>query len=99
MQACALLGAWTLAAVSRHIDTQFCSDQACAEATLITRAMIETRQDFHIGVPPCGWLVSLARADSTVRVVYRNYSARWRWKTYANSMITASTARLSPALA
>ena len=60
MQACALpLGALTRAAVRWHIDTQFCSDQACADATPINRAMIETKIDFHIGSPPCGSVVSL----------------------------------------
>lgn len=64
MQASALpLGALTLAAVRRHIDTQFWSDQACAEVTLATAAttaMTEIREYFHMGSPPCGSVVSLA---------------------------------------
>jgi hypothetical protein len=40
--------------VRRHIDMQFCSDQAWAEATLVTTTMLEIKRDFHIGSPPCG---------------------------------------------
>jgi hypothetical protein len=56
-QAAALPGG----AVNAHIDRQFWSDQPRAEPTLIIKAMIRTREYFHIGVPPCGSVSILPR--------------------------------------